>query len=120
MTEKERMELSTYIKSELISKLLPVLDDFNRLIENCHEKRCADSEIGMKLIYDKLYNILSDEGLEKLDSVGTEFNPELHEAVHVEQGDGDNDNQVLEEWQAGYLFKQKLLRPAKVKVYKSK
>lgn len=113
--ERENMELSTFIKSQLIYKLLPVVDDFERMLNNSH----AESEEvvkGIKLIYDKLISILEDEGLQQIESIGKDFNPEIHEAVLIESGDDNQDNKILEEWQKGYLFKSKLLRPAKVKV----
>lgn len=120
---KEKLELSSHIKSQFIYKLLPVIDDFERMVK----KRKNDDHIdghennfsGTELIYQKLLTILKEEGLEKFDSVGNEFNPELHEAIIIEQGDDERDNQVVEEWEQGYLFESKLLRPAKVKVYKS-
>ena len=113
------MELSTLIKSQLIYNLLPVVDDLERMFNNTH----PDSEnvlAGSKVIYDKLISILSDEGLQPLESVGKDFDPEFHEAVLIESGDDDLDNKIIDEWQKGYLFKSKLLRPAKVKVYKTR
>lgn len=110
--EKEKLELSTLIKSQLIYNLLPVIDDFERLLNNSHS---YSKEI-IKLIYNKLMSILKEEGLQQIESVGKEFNPEIHEAVLTEHSGDDSNNKILEEWQKGYLFKSKLLRPAKVKV----
>ncbi|MBD3288056.1 nucleotide exchange factor GrpE, partial [candidate division KSB1 bacterium] len=114
---KEREELSDFVKRELIEKLLPVLDDFERMLDNAHKIDEAQLS-GNKLIYTKLYSILRTEGLEPIESVGEEFDPEWHEAVVIEKGEDGEDNTVIEEWQKGYLFKSKLLRPAKVKVFK--
>lgn len=116
--EKENMELSTLIKSQLIYNLLPVVDDFERMLNNSHPN--SDEVIkGVKLIYDKLISILKDEGLRQIESIGKDFNPEIHEAVLTESGANDLDNKIFQEWQRGYFFKSKLLRPAKVTVYQS-
>lgn len=114
---KEREELSDFVKRELIEKLLPVLDDFERMLDNAHKIDEAQLS-GNKLVYTKLYSILRNEGLEPIESVGEEFDPEWHEAVVIEKGEDGEDNTVIEEWQKGYLFKSKLLRPSKVKVFK--
>ncbi|MCI0496378.1 nucleotide exchange factor GrpE [candidate division KSB1 bacterium] len=120
---KEKLELSSFIKSQFIYKLLPIIDDFERLVsERKVDEQNDDQEnkrVGAELIYQKLLNILKEEGLEKFESVGSKFNPEVHEAIVIEQGDEDRDDEVIEEWQKGYFFESKLLRPAKVKVYKT-
>jgi molecular chaperone GrpE len=115
--QKEKAELSDYVKSDLIGKLLPVIDDFERMFDN--SQHLDETQLNAnKLIYSKLISILENEGLEPIDAVGEEFDPEWHEAVVIEKGEEGEDNTVVEEWQKGYLFKSKLLRPAKVKVFK--
>lgn len=115
--QKEKTELSDYVKSDLIAKLLPVIDDFERMFEN--SQHLDEIQLNAnKLIYTKLFTILENEGLEPIDAVGEEFDPEWHEAVVIEKGENGEDHKVIEEWQKGYLFKSKLLRPAKVKVFK--
>ena len=87
-----------------------------------HNSHPNNEEIskGCETIYNRLLSILKEEGLEPLESVGENFNPEIHEAVLIESGEEDLDNKILEEWQKGYKFKTKLIRPAKVKVYQKK
>ncbi len=114
---RERIELSDFVKSDLIGKFLPVIDDFERMFDNSQHIEEAQLNVN-KLIYAKLITILENEGLEPIDAVGEEFDPEWHEAVVIEKGEDGEDNIVLEEWEKGYLFKSKLLRPAKVKVFK--
>lgn len=116
--QKEKLELSTYVKSQLICNLLPVVDDFDRMLDNSHPE---NNEIiaGTRLIYNKLMSILKEEGLEPIETVGRDFNPEIHEAVLIESGENDADDKIVAELQKGYLFKEKLLRPSKVKVYKT-
>ncbi len=116
-TEKEWAEISSTAKGELISNLLPVLDDFKRMINHNNENNFIEID-GVKLIYKKFNKILADEGLEEIPAVGCEFDPEIHEVVVTEETDQDKDSIVLEEWQTGYRFRGKLLRPSKVKVGK--
>ncbi len=113
--KKESTELSDRVKSQLIYKLLPVLDDFERMIDL---NKPGESD-GAFLIYQKLIDILSVEGLEAVPAVGERFNPECHEAVIIVQVEDEADDDIVtEELQKGYYFKKKLLRPAKVKVSK--
>lgn len=115
--DKERERLSSTGKGELVLKLLPVLDDFERMV-NHHQQGNPCSLDGVQLIYQNLRKILSDEGLEEIPSIGERFDPEFHEAVGVEETGEDQDGLVLEESQKGYRFGEKLLRPSRVKVGK--
>jgi len=115
---KERTNLFNMAKGELISQVIPVLDDLDRMINYHQESDHQCSVEGVNLIYQKLLKVLNEEGLEEIPSVGEKFNPEVHEAVGVEKTDKKNDDIVLEEWQKGYLFSGKLLRPSRVKVGK--
>lgn len=116
--ERDKWELSTKIKGKLIQDLLPVLDDFERMLSSCLEDNGRLKE-GARLIYEKLLNVLKKEGLEPFSAQGKDFDPSLHEAVFVVDTPPELDGKVLEEWQKGYLFKGELLRPAKVKVGRS-
>jgi molecular chaperone GrpE len=116
-TRQEREELLKYSNMELVSKLLPVLDNFERALET----KDAQSESfaqGMALIYRLLIETLGKEGLQPMNSEGAEFDPNMHDAVMHEPSDGHEENAVICELQKGYLFKEKLLRPAMVKVCK--
>jgi len=117
--DKEREELFSTAKGELVLKLLPVLDDLERMLDHYEEYGECNCD-AVKLIYQNLVKILTDEGLEKIAAVGEQFDPEFHEAVGVEETDSEQEDLVLEEWQKGYLFGGKLLRPSRVKVGKSK
>ncbi|MBN1351320.1 nucleotide exchange factor GrpE [candidate division KSB1 bacterium] len=122
--EREQAQFSQFIKSEFIKKLLPVLDDFQRFLlnhendQNGTEER-AELSKGFKLIYEKLFTLLKEEGLTPLETVGREFDPNLHEALMMENTDDETkDGKVLEEWEKGYMYKDNLLRVARVKVGK--
>jgi molecular chaperone GrpE len=112
--ERERAEFAEYATTEAVRTLLPILDDFERAIKvESSDKEYAK---GMELIYQRLYESLKKLGLEPIDSTGQVFDPNLHHAVEkVETGEAA-DQTILEEYQRGYNFKGRLLRPAMVKV----
>lgn len=115
--EKERNDLSIFIKADLIRKLLPSIDDFDRFAVN-H----ADDPLlkDFNMLYNKLVAILREEGLERILATGTPFDPMLHEALHLQEAPDEDEGKVLEEWEKGYLFRGNLLRASKVKVGKKK
>jgi molecular chaperone GrpE len=104
---------------ECISSLLPVLDDFDRMTENHHHISRHQAIEGIRLIRDKLYNALMQQGLKPIESVGQVFDPNIHEAVATAEKSGTTEGEIIEEWQKGYVLNETLLRPAKVKVAKS-
>src|ERR1700733_3218071 len=113
-TEKERSELFEYASMEAVRALLPVLDDFERSLK----VESADKEYvkGMELIYQRFYDGLKKLGLEPIVSEGQAFDPHIHHAVDmVETAEAAADT-ILEEFQRGYNFKGRMLRPAMVKV----
>ena len=112
--EKEKLDLAEYASSETVRGLLPILDDFERALRT----ECADKDYakGMDLIYQRLLDALTRLGLEPLLADGQPFDPNLHHAVEMVETDGAPDHTVLAEFQPGYKFKGKLLRPAMVKV----
>lgn len=119
-TEQQRAEWHDYAQKEVVSQLLPVLDDFDHLF-NHHEGQDSDfSKEGVKLIYDKLRSILEKLGVETIDTKDSMFDPSMHEAIHARETKDDPQDKILQVWQKGYLYKGKLLRPAKVVVAKRK
>jgi len=115
--EKERECDFKSAKSLIVQNLLPVLDDFERMVDH-HENEMDCNLEGVQLIYQKLKKILLDEKLEEIVSVGHLFDPEYHEAVSVLETLPEKDGIVLEEWQKGYKFAGKLIRPSRVTVGK--
>jgi molecular chaperone GrpE len=112
--ERERGELFEFASMDSVKVLLPVLDDFERAIKI----EGADREYarGMELIYQRLYESLKKLGLEPISTEGSLFNPHLHHAVDMVDTKDQPDQTILEEYQRGYHFKGRLLRPAMVKV----
>lgn len=110
----EKLELVEYAASEAVRSLLPVLDDFERALK----VESADKEYvrGIELIYQRFFETLQKLGLEPVESAGKAFDPHVHHAVEMVQTSDVEDHTILEEFQRGYNFKGRLLRPAMVKV----
>jgi molecular chaperone GrpE len=112
--EKERGDLYEYAAMDAAKALLPVLDDFERALK----VESADKEYarGMELIYQRLFEALKKLGLEPISEEVPLFNPHIHHAVEMVDTKDHPDQTILEEYQRGYYFKGRLLRPAMVKV----
>lgn len=114
-TERDRSDFLQYAGMELVRDLVPILDDFERALKT--ESSDSGYRKGVELIYQRLADTLKKMGLEAIDAPpGTQFDPNVHQAVVRAETDEAPDNTILEEFQRGYNFKGKLLRPAMVKV----
>lgn len=119
-TRKEKEVLSETAVSKFIEKMLPVLDDFERAFKAGSDTTDKSFYEGIQLIFKSLYQILENEGLQAIAALGSEFDPEKHEALmQVEANEEFPDNIVAGELQKGYLFKDNVLRPSKVQVAKN-
>lgn len=112
--ERERGELVEYASMDTVKALLPVLDDFERALKT--ESPDKTYARGMELIYQRFGEALSRLGLEPISSEVAVFNPHIHHAVEMVDTKDHVDQTILEEYQRGYYFKGRLLRPAMVKV----
>ncbi len=112
--ERERFETMEYASTEAVRAMIPILDDFERALK----AETADKEYakGMGLIYQRLLDNLTKLGLEPVPAVGTVFDPNLHHAIQKEESEEAEENAILEEYQRGYNFRGRPLRPAMVKV----
>jgi len=116
-TIKEKIDLQKSASQDLIVDLLPVIDDFERALQAFEEHKVNDETIkGIELIYNKLFNLLVRKGLEPMNSMGTEFNTDYHEAITNIQADDDMKGKVVDVIQKGYLLNDKVLRFAQVVV----
>lgn len=106
-----------YRAQNLISDILPVLDNFERAlnVETDHEQTKSLLQ-GMEMIYRSLLDALKKEGVEVIESEGKEFDPNFHQAVMQVAEEGYDSNIVVEEFQKGYVLKDRVIRPAMVKV----
>ena len=113
-TEKEKASMYVIGAKEVVEKILPVVDNFERGLASAQEGD-AFAE-GMQMVYKQLMTALSEMGVEPIDAVGKEFDPNLHNAVmHVEDPEA-GENTVVEELQKGYLYKEFVVRHSMVKV----
>ena len=112
--ERERSEYLQFAAVDLVKDILPILDDFERALQV--ETTDRNYAKGVELIYQRMSETLRKLGLEPIETVGRKFDPNLHPAVERVETDKAEDQSILSEFQRGYNFKGKLLRPAMVKV----
>ncbi len=115
---KERIELSKTAAEDVITALLPVLDDLERACNIARTKQDPEAEEkGTILIYNKFRSILRQKGVEDIPCEGSDFNTDYHEAItHVPARDDMQKGKVVEEVQKGYLLNGKVIRHARVVV----
>lgn len=114
---QEKEELAEYASSKLVADLLPVLDNFLLALEA--GKQAAEAETlmkGVEMVYGQMREVLERVGLRAMEAVGSPFDPSLHEAVGSEASDEYPAGSVVAVLRSGYHFKDKVLRPAMVKV----
>ncbi|MBI3744181.1 MAG: nucleotide exchange factor GrpE [Chloroflexi bacterium] len=112
--EQERQETSAYANATLVSSLLPVLDDLERALDTLDASVAGLTWIeGIKLVYRKLAATLESQGLRVIQSTGVTFDPKFHEAMMQVPGP---EGKVVGELQKGYTLRDRVLRPAMVKV----
>jgi molecular chaperone GrpE len=112
--ERERSELLEFAHTDSVRAILPILDDLERALKT----ETADKKYarGMELIYQRLSEALKKLGLEPISAKGQKFDPHIHHAVDMVESDELEDHTILDEYQQGYNFRGRLLRPAMVKV----
>ena len=116
-TEKEKASMYQIGAREVIEKILPVVDNFERGLATIPEEDAGNPYAeGMEKIYKQLMTVLDDLGVKAIEAVGQEFNPDFHNAVmHVEDEEA-GENVIVEEFQKGYLYKEQVVRHSMVKV----
>ena len=119
---REREEFVRYSNETLIRGILPVIDNLERAVshsETLAEENARALKDGVSLVKKQLLEFLKTQGLERIEALGKKFDPNFHEAIgHVESNEHP-DETVLEELEAGYLLKGRLLRPARVRISQS-
>jgi len=117
--DEETNRLLKYSNESLITELLPVIDNFERALNV--DAKTVDVESyqkGMTMIYNSLKNILEKFEVKEIEAIDKEFDPSYHQAVMQEEKEGTKENIVIEVLQKGYTYKDKVIRPAMVKVSK--
>jgi molecular chaperone GrpE len=106
-----------YRAQSLVSEIIPALDNFERALQIEADNDQTKSLLqGMNMVYNQLVQALKNEGVEAINSVGEQFDPHLHQAVMQIEDENYESNSVVEELQKGYKLKDRVIRPAMVKV----
>ncbi|MDP2268670.1 MAG: nucleotide exchange factor GrpE [Deltaproteobacteria bacterium] len=114
---REKADAIAYGNETLIRDVLPIIDSLDRATE--HACKAADMgafQEGFKLVKDQLLCCLGKHGVEAIAAVGTDFNPELHDAMLQVESEAEGHSKGVEEFEKGYLLRGRLLKPAKVSV----
>lgn len=113
---KEREAERKYKAQDLATELLPAIDNFERALQV--ETTDANKNLldGISMVYRQLVDALKSQGVEPIEAVGKEFDPNIHQAVMQVEEEGFEPNTVVEELQKGYMMKDRVIRPAMVKV----
>ncbi|MGB9788815.1 MAG: nucleotide exchange factor GrpE [Dictyoglomus turgidum] len=116
---REKEEWQEIANARLLKEIVEIMDNFQLALESIKHTRKKDAIIeGIQMIYKQFENLLEKEGVVKMETIGKNFDPNLHEAVGIEEVSDGEDNVILKEISPGYLFKNRLLRPARVIVSK--
>lgn len=115
--ERQRMEAYVNANAEVAVRLLPIVDDFERALENASPTIESDGWYsGIELIYRKLLNVLESMGVSRIEAIGQPFDPNLHEALGQEPSDEFDSGLVTREMQRGYRLGDRVIRPSLVYV----
>jgi molecular chaperone GrpE len=113
-TENDQLNLIKYSAESFILKILPVYDDLSRSVNHLGESNLDSVKEGLKLVFDKFTKILEEQGVKKIEAKGKEFDVDYHEALMQQPSNDFPPNTVIEEVEAGYEYKDKVIRHSKV------
>lgn len=115
--DEDTARVMKYANESLIEDILNVVDNFDRALnQNSNSEDVVNYQKGMQMIYDNLINILEKYEVKEIEALDKEFDPTYHQAVMTEKVDGKESNIVIEVLRKGYIYKDKVIRPAMVKV----
>lgn len=115
--DRERRELADYTAGEVVSELLPIVDNLERALQAAGEDDPLRK--GVELIHRQMLDLLRRRGVKPIEALGTDFDPNFHQAVIHEESTEHREGEVMAELQRGYVVGDRLLRPAMVKVAKT-
>lgn len=119
-TEKEKS--STYVNavSDVLTDLLPIIDNFERAIESesSTNEEVINFKNGVKMIYDQFFSALQKRGLQEIEALNSKFDPNMHSGIAFEITDEKEEDTVIEVFQKGYVVNEKVIRPSMVKIAK--
>jgi len=117
--DKERREQAEWAAADVLGDVLSVLDDFDRALAVDAPPEAQVYRAGVELIHRQLGEMLRKRGVTTLDTLGSDFDPHLHQAVAYEESAGAREGEVVGELRKGYRLGERLLRPALVRVAKA-
>jgi molecular chaperone GrpE len=117
--ERERREQADQSVVDLLQELLQVVDDFDLALTTDAGESAGAYRKGVELIHAKLHDLLRKKGVKAIETIGADFDPNLHQAVVHEASPDHRDGEVIGEMRKGYTIGDRLLRPAMVKVAKA-
>jgi molecular chaperone GrpE len=117
--ERERRELSEYAGADILTDILPVVDDLERALQAPAGSDVETYRRGVELIHRQMMSLLQKRGVKPIEAVGVQFDPRFHEAVMQEVSGEHREGEVMAELRRGYTLGERLLRPAVVKVAKA-
>lgn len=115
-TENDQLNLLKYAAESFILKILPVYDDLGRSVDHISSSNLESIKEGLKLVHQKFTKVLDEQGVKKLETKGKEFDVDYHEALMQQPSATLEPNTIMEEIEAGYLYKDKVIKHAKVVV----
>lgn len=116
-TEKEKSQMFDMGAKSIIEKVLPVIDNFERALAGVAEDAAEDAFVdGMNKIYKQMFQMLEQAGVTPIEAVGKEFDPNFHNAVMHVEDDSFGENEIVEEFQKGYMYHESVIRHSMVKV----
>tara|TARA_R110002049_G_scaffold178418_3_gene345620 strand:+ start:64 stop:618 length:555 start_codon:yes stop_codon:yes gene_type:complete len=120
--EREREQLIKFGNEKVLSGLLDVIDNLERTtdaIKDDEDEKVKNIFVGIDMVQKQFIDCLKNNGLETIESVGKEFDPNFHEALAQQPAEGKKDGEIIQEYQKGYVLNGRLLRAAKVVVAKN-
>lgn len=119
--ERDRMDAIKFANERLIAEILPIMDNLDRAMASLTEGHDPEKvQAGLKIAQGELHQVLEQHGVEIVKAMGSEFDPQLHEAVGVVEITEGKEGTVVEEIQKGYLLNGRLIRPSMVKISQKK
>jgi len=112
--QREQQDYRDYALTDTVKTLIPVMDSFDRALQSSPEK--SEFHLGVELIHKQLLDALTKIGVQPIAAKGQQFDPRFHEAIEMVDSEDAKDNEVIYELQRGYKLKDRLLRPAMVRV----
>ena len=115
-SEKEKSQMYEIGAKSIVEKILPVVDNFERGLAGVSEEESNPFVDGMNMIYKQMMTSLEEAGVTAIEAVGKEFDPEFHNAVMHVEDEEYGENEVVEELQKGYMYRETVVRHSMVKV----